>query len=58
MIMQIIPLINSLQNSRYFFAFLKRETVERSARHPPSPIVRVRACLRPPETGEKIMSVM
>ena len=56
--MQIIPLINSLQNSRYFFAFLKRETVERSARHPPSPIVRVRACLRPPETGEKIMSVM
>lgn len=58
MIMQIIPLINSLQNNRYFFAFFKGETVKRSARHAPSPIVRVRACLRPPETGEKIMSVM
>lgn len=56
--MQIIPLINSLQNSRYFFAFFKRETVERRARHAPSPIVRVRACLRPPETREKIMSVV
>ena len=58
MIMQIIPLFNSLQNNRYFLAFFKRETVKRSARHAPSPIVRVRACLRLPETGEKIMSVM
>ena len=56
--MQITPLINSLQNNRYFFAFFKRETVKRSARHAPSPIVRVRACLRSPETREKIMSVM
>ena len=55
--MQITPLINSLQNS-YFFAFFKRETVEWSAGHAPSPIVRVRACLRWPETREKIMSVM
>ena len=30
MIMQIIPLINSLQSNRYFFAFFKRETVKRS----------------------------
>ena len=56
--MQITPLINSLQNSRYFFSFFKRETVEWSAGHAPSPIVRVRACLRWPETREKIMSVM
>ena len=56
--MQITPLINSLQNSRYFFAFFKRETVEWSAGHAPSPTVRVRACLRWPETREKIMSVM
>lgn len=41
--MQITPLINSLQNSRYFFAFFKRETVEWSAGHAPSPIACVYA---------------
>lgn len=43
--MQITPLINSLQNSRYFFAFFKRETVEWSAGHAPSTY---RACTRLP----------